>query len=477
MELGAGRGWPRAWAAAAALVVAVVVHRLLFGKRGKSPPPPPGYTGFPVGLIPLLHNLRFLADPFVYLKTNRERHGPTYAAPLMMQTTIVSSSPRGNAEVLAGKATRNSNWPVTVRILLGSHAMSVVRGGDHGAKRRLMKQAVSQTALRTYVPAMRRIVREHLGRWAVQGRVVAFEQLKAMMFDTAAEILMGLRAGSATHLEPEFRAFIAAFLPSVFGFPRGLLAKRRIHAFLRSHVRRARAVGGGTHNVLHYLLEAGFATDEICEHMTHLLFASHETTTCTLTSLVMLLATHSNVLARVRAELAPAEQPPLSGPPPGPAASGTAPGVADADWERLGSLRYVHAVIQETLRLEPPVLLTFRALDAHATISGCAAAPGQQASVDIRGTHHDPALFPRPLRFDPDRFYAADPGKPGTPAKTAHAPYAFVPFGGGGRMCYGWQYAMLVCKVFVAEFASQFEWELVHGQDLRMIPSPTGSTR
>jgi len=77
------------------------------------------------------------------------------------------------------------------------------------------------------------------------------------------------------------------------------------------------------------------------------------------------------------------------------------------------------------------------------------------------GTHYNEEYFKDPMSFNPSRF------EEGVPQ------YAFVPFGGGPRVCAGYQLAKLNILIFVHYVVTQYEWFLLHpDESVTMDPLP-----
>jgi cytochrome P450 len=108
-----------------------------------------------------------------------------------------------------------------------------------------------------------------------------------------------------------------------------------------------------------------------------------------------------------------------------------------ADLEADGS-DYLEAVIDETLRLRPPALVTPRRLGEATELSGyrLEADTTVLVSMYLANTHAD--VYAEPLAFRPERFLDA---KPET--------YSWIPFGGGTRRCIGAAFAQFEMRAVV----------------------------
>jgi cytochrome P450 len=134
--------------------------------------------------------------------------------------------------------------------------------------------------------------------------------------------------------------------------------------------------------------------------------------------------------------------------------------------ETLKKMPYLDQVLQEVLRLIPPVGGGFRELIQDCQFQGFHFPKGWLVSYQISQTHADPDLYPDPEKFDPERF---------TPdgSATHNPPFAHVPFGGGLRECLGKEFARLEMKLFATRLIQQFDWTLLPGQNLELVVTPS----
>ncbi len=166
-----------------------------------------------------------------------------------------------------------------------------------------------------------------------------------------------------------------------------------------------------------------FSAADLVGEMSGIVFAGHETTAETTTWLLYLLAAHPDVEARLRAEI------------------DEVLGDRDPTVDDLDRMPYVDRVVQETLRLYPPVFLTIREADVEHRVGDLVIPAGTRLVVNIRGLHRDPTAWPDPERFDPDRF-APEAGR------HRHR-FQFIPFLAGPRKCLGDHFAMLEMRLVV----------------------------
>lgn len=173
---------------------------------------------------------------------------------------------------------------------------------------------------------------------------------------------------------------------------------------------------------------------QLRDELMTLFLAGHETTANALTWTWYLLARHPDVDARLAAELDQTLQ-------------GRAPTAAD-----LPHLPYTEMVIREAMRLYPPAPGVAREPIEDVTIGGYEVPKGSLVSIITYAIHRDPRFFEDPEHFDPERF------APGWMDRMPR--YAYLPFGGGPRVCIGNGFALTEARLILATLAQHYRFEL-----------------
>ncbi|HLX48015.1 MAG TPA: cytochrome P450 [Streptosporangiaceae bacterium] len=211
---------------------------------------------------------------------------------------------------------------------------------------------------------------------------------------------------------------------------------------------RERDGGNGGGDAISRLLEAyrdepdeALRRRRLRDELLTLLLAGHETTASTLSWMWYLIDAHPEVAERMREE-----------------AVGVL-GDRTPRYEHLHGLHYTNMVIQETMRLYPPVwALTRRAVEAD-EIGGYRVPAGADIMISPYTLHRHPGYWPDPQGFDPQRF---------DPARTAASHrYAYIPFGAGPRVCVGSHLGMMEATFVAAMVARRFRLELVPGRAVK----------
>ena len=182
-----------------------------------------------------------------------------------------------------------------------------------------------------------------------------------------------------------------------------------------------------------------FSDDELLDELFTLIVAGFETSANTLNWAWYLIAGHPEVESRLMAETQ--EQ---------------LPGVDAINAENLAAMTYTQQVLEETLRLYPPVwLFTRRARDTD-DLEQYDVPPGTDIYLSPYILHRSEHIWPDPDSFNPDRF--AQTGKP-----KKDRPY--FPFSLGPRRCLGEYFSFLEMKVHLGLLLPRFRMQRVSDDD------------
>ncbi|CAH0549080.1 unnamed protein product [Brassicogethes aeneus] len=123
-------------------------------------------------------------------------------------------------------------------------------------------------------------------------------------------------------------------------------------------------------------------------------------------------------------------------------------------YEALNDMHYMGQVIEETLRLHPPVPVITRVCVKDYKVEGedVIIQKGTKVVIPIMGIHHDEKNYPDAETFDPERFNLEN--------KASRDPFTYIPFGEGNRICIGLRFGVLQTKVGLTVLLKNYKFSL-----------------
>lgn len=327
-----------------------------------------------------------------------------------------------------------------------------INGETHRRHRQLMQPAFHPRALDGYASDIVEVARVLLDRWPV-GEVTAVDELcEELALAMAMKCLYGLdvsdEAAELGHLAASWVRVITA--PSTimlplnvpgFSYRRSLDLAEQVTGRLRALIAEKRARGGEQRDAMALLMraeadgEAPLSDDELVAEAVSLFIAGHETIAMTLTWTLFLLERHPDVHDAVMDE--------LDG-----VLGGRVPTPAD-----IGQLTLLDRVLKESMRVLAPVPVLFLRVCGEDAVLGPYDLPvGANVLTSPIATHRDPALYPDPDRFLPDRWL-----------DLVRPPYAYLPYGGGPRTCLGMLFAERALRLLVPMILQRFRLSIPSG--------------
>ena len=331
--------------------------------------------------------------------------------------------------------------------LLGPRSVMLLDEPDHMTHRRFMLPSFHGERMRAYGEMMVDVTRAEIARWPVGQPFALWPRMQAI----SNEVVMRATFGS-TENEPMERLRVllqrltdflndSSRLTLLATFGSRFLARSKrfqeamapVEAALMAEVHRRRAAPGDSRDegILSMLEQAydesgaPMTEQELRDELITLL--SDGPTATSLSWAFERLLRHPEKLARLRAEVS------------------------------AGGEEYTDAVMKETLRLAPAVPLVMRGLVEPMRLGGHEIPAGTTVAPCIYLVHHREDIYPRPFRFEPERFLGRQPDN-----------YTWIPFGSGVRRCVAAQFAQLEMKRVMQTVLEEVE----------LAPAPaTGSQR
>ncbi|MFJ8539527.1 cytochrome P450 [Streptomyces sp. NPDC093591] len=429
-------------------------------------------VGTAPGIFPFIgHGIALYRRPLAFLNS-LPAHGDLVEIRLGPQRAWMVCHPELVHQVLMDARTFDKGGPLYERLrsFLGD-GVGTCRHQEHRRQRRMLQPDFRAARVADNAALMGEEVESVCREWRAGREVDVSATMLALTTQVMSRVLFSDSLDAATG--SELRGCLATIvrglfvrtvvpIDALFRVPtpanrRYRRAVDRLHAIVDAAVaeRRQGTACSGRTDVLGTLLAAtqdrggaAISGQEVHDQLITLLFAGAETTALCLTSALDLVARHPEEERRLHSEVDTV------------LAEGRLPGP-----DELPHLVRTRLVLTETLRHRPPGWLFTRVTTRETDLAGHRLPLGATVLYSPYLLHHDPASFPEPDRFLPDRWL------PGQAVGIPHA--AMIPFAAGSRKCIGDSFAMAEATMALAYVTRN--WRLSHlpGHVERVRPAAT----
>jgi cytochrome P450 len=400
----------------------------------------------------------FRRDPLNFLTRLAREHGDIVHFTVGAQHAYLLNHPDLIRDVLVnhqdhfhkGRALQRS------KRLLGEGLLTS-EGEHHRRQRRLAQPAFHKKRIESYGALMSEYTARHIARWQDGATVDIAREMMRLTLSIVGKTLFNADVesdaddigGALSEIMELFNMLLLPYseyleklpLPQTRRFERARAKLDRVIYRIIEERRRDHADAGDLLSMLLHARDeeadgAGMTDSQIRDEVMTLILAGHETTANALSWTWYLLAQHTEVEAKLHAELDEVLD-----------RGQRLPTVED-----LPRLRYTEMVVSESMRLYPPAWVVGRLAIKDYKVRGYTIHSGSLVLLSQYVTHRDARFFPDPARFFPERW---------TPqARESRPQYSYFPFGGGARRCIGEGFAWMEGVLLVATIAARWRMRL-----------------
>ncbi|KAI3986662.1 hypothetical protein MKX01_014200 [Papaver californicum] len=426
---------------------------------------PPGSLGFPVigQSFSLLYAMKKnTAEKWIQVRIRK--YGPVSKLTLFGTPTVMIHGQAANKFLFTSDCnTLGNQQPISIKRILGSRTLFELSSDDHKRIRGALALFFKPEVLKRYVGKMDLEVRMHFeSHWQGKEKITVLPLMKTLSFNIVSSLLFGLDAGER---RDKFAEHFQNMIGGMWSFPinlpftrfnHSLTASSKVQSMILQIVNEKRTAlteqtdhQGEQQDLITCLLNIkdkendmtnseALTDQEIIDNVKLVMVAGYDTSSILLTFLIRLLANNPDIhasLLKEQEEIAKSK--------------------TSRDelltWEDLAKMKYTWRVAMETLRMIPPVFGGFRKALKDVEYRGYLIPKGWQIFWAASLTHMDESIFQEPWKFDPTRFENQSSTVP---------PYCFVAFGGGPRMCPGYEFARLETLITIHHLVTSFTWKL-----------------
>jgi cytochrome P450 len=433
--------------------------------RGKFPP---GRTDFSWS-----RTLQINGDPLPLLLGAYEEFGPIFTMRLLHSPVVFMLGPEANHFVTVAHP-ENFHWRESsfgdLIPLLGDGLLTIDED-YHDRARAIMMPAFHREQIEAATAAMTIEADQAIAALPVGDVVDVYGWMRNLAMRIAMRALLGLdpdEAGKGAAAAENFERALGYYgidfhlrLLRGPGSPWQKLNRSRtiLDEIVFGEIARRRArPDAGRRDILSLLVAARgaggeeFTDREIRDQVMTLMFAGHDTSTSTLTFMLHELARHPDVVHRLHEE----QDQVLGGASPTPQ-------------QLEKEMPYLEMVLDEVLRLYPPAWIGPRRAVREFEFGGRTVPRGAYVNYCSWASHRLPEVFPEPEAFIPERF---------TRERKAALPRgAYVPFGGGRRICIGKRFGQTEVKLVATMLLQRLRLDAMPGRTMTVRQMPTLSPR
>ncbi len=429
----------------------------------------PGHPKLPPGpsYSPANQLLRYSFRPLEFLQECATRFGETFTLRLAGFGTLVQlTRPEDVRDVFKGdpKILHAGEGNALLSSVVGASSVLVLDEKPHLRQRKALLSPLKGERMRTFFDAMQNEALAIADHWSGIGFVRADKAMQAITLRVILRASLGLQPGpefdrmqnTMSRLLMHVRHPLALVMWNLFPLDRYensrvlpfYRMRRKFDSMLFENFARQRAIAADERPecLLKDLIVATYddgstmSDNEIRDAIVTVLAAGHDTTALALAWALELILTHPDVLEQLEAEL-------------DEIVGATLPRI-----EQIPRLKYLDAVVRESLRVRNVIPFIVRVLKSDFSVGGITYPSNIVLCPSIHLLHMREDIYPEPYRFHPERFL-----------QRKFAAHEWVPFGGGNRACLGQTFAIYEMKVVLATLFSTLRMERKVGSISRPV--------
>lgn len=432
---------------------------------------PKGPKGYPV-----IGNLLNLASPqrLVWLQNMTNQYGDVAKFRLLKREVYLVNHPDLVRELLVKKVdvfTKRAVGFSVVKKVLGESTFTA-NGDVWKRKRKLVQPSFHKKRISNLGEIMTDTIEDMLNDWeAICDENGVIEVTDAMMRLTLTVVVKALFSTGLS--KEEVQTVADVFTPLLdetnfrANYPFQILNKIRVrqnvtyekniaelNAIIFRIIRDRRASTEPHNDLLQMLMEAKdeetgelLSDAELRDEVMTVFIAGHETTANAMSWLWVILSQQPEIRKEIENEVAMV-------------LGQKKPTAAD-----FPNLPYILKVFKETLRVYPPVPILPRGIEEDSTLGNYEIKKGGEVFFSAYLLHRHPDFWENPEVFDPNRFERETERK--------QHPFAYLPFGGGPRICLGNSFAMMEAVFIVAMTTQRFRLKVVNKKPVEPLISLT----